>query len=187
MQDKKELREHFSALRKAASNDVRDLDIRSGILSLDRVSAADTVLLYASFGSEVDMWGVAEKLLADGRSIAFPRCGRYGEMIFHTVCDLGALRESTGKYGICEPDVKLPCPVMTERTVCIVPGLAFTESGGRLGYGGGYYDRFLSANPQVYTVGAAYEAVITDSLPMFEHDIRINLIVTEERTVLCNE
>ena len=73
------------------------------------------------------------------------------------------------------------------RTVCIVPGLAFTEKGARLGYGGGFYDRFIAAYPEITTIALAYEAMITDSLPVQEHDMTVELIVTEERTVLCNE
>ena len=74
-----------------------------------------------------------------------------------------------------------------ESSVCIIPGLAFTEDGGRLGYGGGYYDEFILANPQLYTIALAYEELIVQQLPLMQHDLKVDLIVTEERTVLCNE
>lgn len=188
MQDKKELRRHFSALRKNAKTDVKDSAIATRLLSADEVANADTVLIFASFGSEPNTWELAEALLKKGKTVAFPRCKDEGVMTFHVVNDLSLLRDGdVGRYGICEPEGSLPCPDITERTVCIVPGLAFTEDGGRLGYGGGYYDRFLAEYPDICTIALAYEAVITDSLPLSEHDVKINQIVTEERTVLCNE
>lgn len=188
MQDKKELRRYFSELRKAAKSPDKDRLICERVLSRDEVVSTDTVLLFASFGSEPDTWELAEKLIATGKTVAFPKCGKLGVMTFHCVNDISALRADTsGKYGICEPDSALPCPYITDRTVCIVPGLAFTEKGGRLGYGGGFYDRFLTKYPNICTIAIAYEAAITDSLPLSETDVMINQIVTEERTVLCNE
>ncbi|MDO4864405.1 MAG: 5-formyltetrahydrofolate cyclo-ligase [Ruminococcus sp.] len=188
MQDKKELRRHFSALRKKAKTLLKDMTITKSVLSISELSDADTVLLFASFGSEPNTWELANELMKNGKTVAFPRCKDEGVMTFHVVNDLSLLRDGdVGRYGICEPDGSLPCPDITERTVCIVPGLAFTEDGGRLGYGGGYYDRFLAEYPDICTIALAYEAVITDSLPLSEHDVKINQIVTEERTVLCNE
>lgn len=188
MDAKKELRRRFSAIRKAAQSPVKDELITARMMSADRLLAADTVLLYASFGSEVNTWELADMLIKKGISVAFPRCGEDSSMTFHVVGSLAGLMDAPcGKYGICEPDMELPQPVITHRTVCVIPGLAFTEKGGRLGYGGGYYDRFLAENSGIFTIAPAYEAVIADELPAEEHDIQINAIVTEERLVLCNE
>ena len=184
MEDKKALRKEFSALRKSLKNEARDAGISARLLSLSKIKAADTVLLYASFGSETDTWGPAEKLLASGKVTAFPKSGENGIMTFHKVTDLSQL--SDGKYGIKEPDTSLPFPEITADTVCIVPGLAFTEKGGRLGYGGGFYDRFLAAHPGVCRIALAYEGMLTAELPLMPHDLRVDIIVTEERTVLCN-
>ena len=106
-------------------------------------------------------------------------------MTFHKISELSQLVENPRSYGIREPSGSLPCPEITSDTVCIVPGLAFTENGARLGYGGGFYDRFLKDH-NVHTIALAYEACITDSLPEEQHDLRVGKIVTEERTVLCN-
>ncbi len=67
-----------------------------------------------------------------------------------------------------------------------MPGTVFDKEGNRIGYGGGFYDRFLASHPYIIKTALAYEAVITDKLPIGEHDIAVNYIVTEERTVLCN-
>ena len=185
MEDKKTLRRRFSGIRKAAHSEKAEALIAERLLSLDRVRNAGTILLYASFGSEINTWETAGRLLSEGKTVAFPLCGKDGAMTFHTVSSLSEL--TAGSYGISEPDISLPQPDVTRDTVCIVPGLAFTADGGRLGYGGGYYDRFLAAHPEVFTIAPADEAMITDSLPMLGHDLRINMIVTEERTVLCLE
>ena len=185
MQDKKELRKKFSAIRKAAKSDAKDMGITARVLLLEAVANADTVLLYASFRSEPDTWALAGSMLKNGKTVAYPLCGENSEMTFRIVDSISQLRD--GKYDISEPDSSLPCPVITDRTVCIVPGLAFTENGERLGYGGGYYDRFLEKYPQLTTVALAYEATITQTLPSERHDATVKYIVTEERTVLCNE
>lgn len=187
MASKKELRKHFSGVRKSAKTDAKDSIICARVLADERVIKADTVLLFASFGSEPDTWELAEKLLMKKKVIAFPKCGSGGHMTFHIVNDMSQLRDGEpGKYDICEPDASLPCPVLDGNTVCIVPGLAFTESGGRLGYGGGYYDRFLAEHDEIFTVAVAYEDSIVPQLPLEEHDLRVHKIITEERTVQCN-
>jgi len=185
MEDKKTLRRSFSRIREAAHSPDSDAAISERLLSLERVIKAGTILLYASFGSEIDTWGIAEAFISEGKNTAFPLCGKEGRMTFHKVTDLTQLK--AGSYGISEPDISLPQPDITDDTVCIVPGLAFTSKGDRLGYGGGYYDRFLAEHPEVFTIAPAYEAMITDSLPVLRHDFGIKMIVTEERTVLCLE
>lgn len=187
MQDKKQLRKHFSELRKNSKTQENDRQIAERLLSHEKLKNARTVLLYASFGSEADTWHIAEKLLEKGTVLAYPKCRKDGIMKFHVIDSLARLRDGRrGMYGIYEPDEMLPQPVLSGDTVCIVPGLAFTENGGRLGYGGGYYDRFLAGLHEIYKIALSYEAILTDELPLLPHDLRVDSIVTEERTVLCN-
>ena len=181
--DKKELRRHFTEVRKKAGSVDKDIRIADRLLALNEVADADTVLLFASFGSEINTWDIAEKLLDSGKTIAFPLCHENGIMSFHCIQQLSQLK--TGAYGIREPDGSLPCPVISDDTICIVPGLAFTEKGARLGYGGGFYDRFIQKYPDMSTIALAYEDMITQALPSERHDAAVKYIVTEERTVLC--
>ena len=154
------------------------------MLSLECIEEADTVLAYAAFGSEIDTYALVEQLISMNKNVALPKSEEDGRMVFHIIESAADLHE--GMYGISEPDDTLPEPEINEKTVCIVPGLAFTEKGCRLGYGGGYYDRFLAANPQIYTIALSYEELIVDELPIMAHDFKVNSIVTEERTVLCD-
>lgn len=183
--DKKQLRRYFSDIRKAAKSEEKDSRIAERLLSAESVRNADVVLMYASFGSEIDTWYLAEKLMEKRIPLAYPLCGENSGMTFHIVSSADQL--SAGKYGIFEPDASLPQPSLTERSICLLPGLAFTEQGGRLGYGGGYYDRFLAANETPERIALSYEDLVVPGLPLMPHDIRTDIIVTEERTVLCNE
>ncbi len=183
--DKKELRRQFAEIRKSAQSSLKDTIIGAKLLANEKIRSADTVLLYASFRSEVDTWCFAGNLLLKNMRIAYPVCRENNTMTFHIVRELNQLNDAT--YGICEPDISLPQPEITDRTVCIVPALAFTEDGGRLGYGGGYYDRFLAEHSEIYTIGLAYEDCIAESLPLAEHDMKIKSVITEERTIICNE
>lgn len=184
--NKEELRRHFTQIRKNASTKEADRLITERLAELSIIYNADTVLLFASFGSEPSTWTFADELHKKEINTAYPKCGKDGEMTFYVIKSNECLH--IGKYGIAEPDGNImDIPEITDKTVCIVPGLAFTSDGKRLGYGGGYYDRFLSKYLKLYTIGLAYEKCITDNLPFMEHDIRIKAIVTEERLVLCNE
>ena len=185
MDNKKELRKEYSHLRAEIRDKVsKDLDITERLLEEEKIEEADNVLLYASFGSEVDTYLLIDKLIEMGKNVALPKCGSERSMTFHLIESVADLHE--GMYRIPEPDSALPKPVITDKTVCIIPGLAFTEEGGRLGYGGGYYDEFISENPDIFTIALAYEELIVKQLPLMQHDLVVNLIVTEERTVLCN-
>ncbi len=182
--DKKQLRKELIALRDSlADRDVKSKDICQRLMSLECVRNADTVLIYASFGSEVDMWEIAELLRKSGISTAYPKCHNGGIMTFHVVDSDEQLSGSF--HGICEPDPSLSEPVITDRTVCLVPGVSFTEHGERLGYGGGFYDRFLAEN-DIPKTALCFESLISDELPTLPHDIKVDMIVTEERTVFCN-
>ena len=185
MDGKKALRKYFSDLRNAEKDSLKDIIISERLLSLDKISSAGNILIYASFGSEINTWDISEKLLLENIPISFPKCRENGVMTFHTVGSLDELK--TGRYGISEPDISLPQPVITKKTVCILPGLAFTERGERLGYGGGYYDRFLAEYPQIYKIAPTYERLISVSLPAMPHDVNADCIITEERTIIINE
>ncbi len=185
MTDKKELRKFFSGIRAEVHSPEKDRCIAENLFSSGILSGVDCVLLYASYLTEVSTWSIAEKLLNMGISAAFPKCGSGRDMSFHIITDLSQLKK--GAYGIPEPELSAPQPFLSRNSVCIVPGLAFTLNGRRLGYGGGYYDKFLAGNPGIKTAALTYEALITHDLPAAEHDKPVELIITEERTVLCNE
>lgn len=184
--DKKALRKYFSAIRKSAHSIEKDAQILKRLFLSDRFVNADIVLMYASYKSEPDTWLLLSQCNAQHIKTAFPKCNDDGTMTFYVVNGSAGL--SKGKYDIFEPAENADAvPEITEKTVCIVPGLAFTEHGERLGYGGGFYDRFLAEYPHIYTTALAYEKCIAENLPAEKHDIKVKSIITEERTIICNE
>lgn len=170
-------------------NSVADKKIKAAaasriLLESDFMQNADTVLLYSAVNSEMSTDFLFNQLIALKKNVAFPRSLDGGIMTFHIIRSPEEL--ALGKYNIPEPPIDAPQFCCSEHTVCVVPALAFTLNGERLGYGGGYYDRFLAANPRIFTVGYTYDDMIFDSLPVLSHDLGVNAVVTEERMVLCN-
>ncbi len=183
--DKKTARTYYSEMRnKLANKSEISRQITERLLTLDKIASADLVLTYISIGSEVSTGLFIESMLIQGKKIAVPKCESGGIMQFHIIKSTDDLR--CGKYSIPEPVADCPIAEITDKTVCIVPGLSFTPDGKRLGYGGGYYDRFLSAYPSIYTIALSFDELIADELPSEPHDIGINAILTEKRMVLCS-
>ena len=138
---------------------------------------ADTVLLYASTRGEPNLSPLAKLALKCKNSVAFPisktdTC----TLDFREIKSLNDLSE--GAYKILEPSLTAPRAAITERTLCIVPALAVDKNGFRLGYGKGYYDRFLKSFIG-YSVCAISSAHIVLSLPKDSNDVPVDDIITE--------
>ena len=180
MSEKARLRKEYLAVRKSlCRKGEKDKAIFDRLVTVNEIRQADLILAYASSPIEVDTYRFIEYTLRKGQKLALPVCREdSNEMTFYLIEGLDCL--ISGKYkGIPEPD-KTKCKKceITEHTVCIVPGLSFDRSGYRLGFGKGYYDRFLCENP-VFTVGLCYEDCLSESLPFEQHDKQVSVIVTE--------
>lgn len=152
--------------------------IQSRLLALPEYQRARRVLLYLSKGSEVDTWPLLDCALAQGKEVYAPRClERPGEMAFYRVSSREDLQ--AGAFGLLEP-IPGRCPPLErgQGDLCLVPGLAFDREGYRLGYGKGYYDCFLAAQP-VRTVGLCFEALAFERLPRDGFDRPVGRLVTE--------
>ncbi len=177
--EKDGLRAYFKEKRKAlSSEEKRALDeaIASRVLQSAAFRYASTLLAYAPKGEEVDILPVCEAALAKGKRLAFPRCYGEGEMSFHLITSFSEL--SPGKYGILEPPSDAPVFSFAPATLCLVPGLSFDRSGYRLGYGKGYYDRFLSRFEGT-ALGVVYADFISESLPHGTFDFSVSALITE--------
>ncbi len=145
---------------------------------------AETVLLYAPKDIEVDVMPLAKLALAEGKRVAFPKCRRapegYAYMTYHTVSDLSEL--VPGKFGILEPSDDAPLYDIKSDphpSLAFAPALAFDKKGYRLGYGGGYYDRYFNTyNGSV--IGVVFSEFVLPSLPHGRYDIKAGLIITEK-------
>lgn len=152
------------------------------LLSLEEVAAAPSVLAFASISSEVSTTSLLRAVLEAGKTLFLPFVTDAGAMEAAAVNSLDELEP--GYRGIPEPATKVPVPASSAGVV-VVPGVAFDQRGGRLGYGGGFYDRFLAAAVGVTRIGICFETQIVDELPMLEHDQGVDIVVTEERTIRC--
>lgn len=138
---------------------------------------AQNIYVYISFASEVSTSFIITEALRLGKSLFAPRC-RGESMDFWPIQDLNALEKSS--FGVLEPIAgKIPEDI-DRAGVCIVPGLAFDQAGFRLGYGRGYYDRFLADNPGLFTVGLCYEELFVEDLPRDEHDLPVDMVITQK-------
>ena len=163
-----------------AAKAAADADICARLVArLAGIPAGAAVAAYLATSVEVDVRGAIEALLARGVAVAVPRWnGVSYDLVRLTGFGDGLLRE--GPMGIAEPvggEATRPCDI----AAWIVPGLAFTEDGRRLGYGGGWYDRLLAgARDGVPTLGVAYPFQIVHDIPAEPHDMRISEVVRSD-------
>jgi 5-formyltetrahydrofolate cyclo-ligase len=179
---KNDIRVKYKALREAIPPEKKaqmDAKICTTFLGLATYRYASVLLMYAPKSDEVDIMPIAERALADGKKVAFPRCiPDTHDMEYHFITSLDQLKKGT--YGLLEPTPDLPVydRESVEPTACIVPALVYDKRGFRLGYGKGYYDRYLGS----YTgskVGMIYSEFIIDTVPRGRFDLSVDFIVTE--------
>jgi len=186
---KQALRVAVVAAREALAPDWRaqaSQAIAARIAEMDSFARARAVLVTLAYRSEWDASVLAERALAAGKVVAAPRVDLSARMLrVYRIDDIGRDIEA-GYRGIPEPRAACPELALDSIDWVLVPGLAFDIAGRRLGYGGGYYDRLLPFLPQAAPrVAGAFEVQIVDAVPTAPHDIAIDWIVTERRTLHC--
>lgn len=143
----------------------------------------EQLLCFLSLPEEPETDGILRQALALGKETAIPRCLPGRKLAFFALSPEKSLAEQTAKgaYGVREPLEHLPqtVPHPQKKTLCLVPGLAFDRQGGRLGYGAGYYDRFLAAYPQMLKIGYGASVFLVNQVPMEQTDQRLDGIATE--------
>jgi 5-formyltetrahydrofolate cyclo-ligase len=182
--DKKTIRARVRAVRDALSNDERErasAAIAERVLSLPELDGVGTAMVFASFGTEVDTRPIVEGLDRRGVRIAMPRVE--GLDIVTVVFRPGDPM-TTAAFGMPEPaggDVVDPAEI----ELVITPGLAFDRAGHRIGYGGGFYDRFFtSAREDVRRIAVGFSVqVLDEGLPHGAFDVPVDVIVTEREVL----
>ena len=152
--------------------------IHATVRDLPELAGDGPVVAYVGVRTEVPTEALLRWVLEQGRTLALPTVADDGTMRAAPVSSLEEL--SPGYRGIPEPRHAFPIDP-AEAAVAIVPGVAFDARGGRLGYGGGFFDRFLAAAPDVLRVGLCFDVQVVDDLPQEEHDERVGVVVTEDR------
>ena len=176
------LRSYFLQKRKILSekntDKKRDLDleIQSRLIMTEEYRSADTVLCYVSRDFEIDTLGVILLSLSNRKRVAVPRCEEDGSMRFYLISSLSDLEE--GSFGVREPK-KGTKPLTDYRdSICICPALCCDMRGYRVGFGKGYYDRFLQ-NYEGRTLSLCYSGALIPAIDTDEYDIPIQTVITD--------
>lgn len=180
-QDKALLRKKLIKKRKEIEPNIKksgDLSIFKTIISHVKYKSAPTLLTYVSTDIEVDTIRLIEHALSEGKQVAVPKCNYDTTTIsFYQIYSLNDLFPS--KFSLLEPRANSERLINPEQdSICIVPGLSFDRKGHRLGYGKGYYDRFLS-NYSGVSIGICYKDYICDRLAVNRYDIPVNIVITD--------
>ncbi len=187
MRRKSDLRRRARSLRAALTAEKRSLASRiicDRLTGLPEFERAETVNVFIPFGDEVDITPAIRRAFALGKKVITQRVPDRGNELEHYFIDsLHGL--IPGPYGIPEPDPQR-CPPASaqDAELIIVPGLFFDRRGNRLGYGKGYYDRFL-ARTDAAKLAVAFAAQLIDEVPVSNHDIPVDQIITEEGVLIC--
>ena len=176
--DKTELRRHMLGLLRALPHDYvveQSARLRELLHPVLKAENPLTVFLYAALPHEVDLLPLIS--LYPQHAFYFPRCLPGRRLSFHRVTDTRT-QLLPGAMGIPTPLHTLPEKPAQQADLIIVPGLAFTASGHRLGYGGGFYDRLLAACPAVPSLSLAFPQQLLPTVPTDEHDHPVDRVLT---------
>jgi 5-formyltetrahydrofolate cyclo-ligase len=144
----------------------------------DEYKNSTILYIYMDFKNEVITRSIIEDAHKTGKKVAIPKIIG-DEMYFYYIKSVSNLQK--GYFGILEPETTMPA--MDQDGIMIVPGVAFDEKGYRIGYGKGYYDRFLQKHKRFKKIAFAFELQIVEEIPYDGYDVPMDLIITEERVI----
>ncbi|WP_170265009.1 5-formyltetrahydrofolate cyclo-ligase [Salibacter halophilus] len=184
--EKKTLRKKILAERDAqskAEREAKDKQIWNRLFNTEEYQKSTTIFVFISFKSEVFTHAAIEKMLKDGKRVCVPVIPRKNDPMearyIEQISDL-----KMGLYNIMEPPASAEKANQKEIDLIIAPGAVFTRKGKRIGYGGGYYDRFLSKfNGDIIAI--CYDLQIVDDFRIDEWDVKIQKIITENELIAC--
>ena len=180
MEEKKPIRKQIFKASKEHSDtwiEEKSRRITELLTALPEYEDADRIMAYADYNHEVITRYIIEQSWKDGKEVAVPKV--FGkDMVFYRLTDFSQLE--SGYFGIPEPKEDGET-VSWEDAMMVMPGVAFDENCNRVGYGGGFYDRFLEKHPGIRRVAVGFSFQILSEVPTEPTDIRPQVIVTEEK------
>lgn len=185
--DKTGLRRQLLAARRATTQPERNAmnqSICRTVLATVQYQYADTMFIYWSTSDEIDTHAIIVDAWQQGKRVCVPKCLPGHHMEARQILSEADL---TGEcFGIPEPGAHCPVIPLDKIQLCIVPALACDSAGFRLGYGGGFYDRFLPQTP-AYRMALCAQARILETVQPQPHDVRCNCIITEHEVIRIHE
>lgn len=182
-EDKKTIRKRMKDIRRSVNPADKmewDEKIFKNLVSTELYKSSEMILCYISTDIEVDTRMFINYALQDGKKIAVPKCNDDNTMCFFEISSFDSLVRSS--FGIDEPSENVHRKITDDEiknSLCIVPALSFDRYGMRVGYGGGYYDRFLQKY-DTDTIGICYDICISEKIDNQAHDVKIKNIITEK-------
>lgn len=183
-EEKKDLRKIILNKRNSIDNNTKeemDRELFNKLINLDLYKEAKNIFIYLSFGSEIDTKPIIDRALEEGKEVYIPKVYKINK-------EMKAIRLNTfedlekNSMGILEPKDDFNFIDKEKIDLIIVPGAVFDFKGNRIGYGGGYYDRFLSnIKDKRNKIVLAYNLQIVDNIEAEEHDIKVDYIITNSR------
>lgn len=180
---KKSLRREIIAKRKEIPDDLYKLwsnEICEKIISLKAYQESNQLLAYYAVRKEVDLSKLIEHALASEKKVYLPKCMPESKLLFLRYT--GPQDVAAGKFQIMEPVTQEKANLSTreESTFLVEPGVAFDKGKNRLGYGGGYYDRFMAKHTGLTSVAAAFDLQIMEEVPVGQYDVPCKYVITEK-------
>ena len=184
LETKKEIRKRILKIRRSFDESLFaewTRSIEEKIFEHPYFQEADHLCIYMSYNGEVGTDGIIRRATASGKRVWIPRVDGK-DMEFYELRNRQELVRSS--YGILEPPKGNQPLDMQDFQNClmIMPGVAFDRQKNRIGYGGGYYDRYLSDKRELHTIAAAFEFQVLEKLPVEETDIRPDVLITEKNS-----
>ena len=186
--DRQDLRKRVLGERDALSGKTRhekSISVMHNFWSLPGMQRWSTLFMYVNFRSEVETLELIQRCINRGIRVAVPLVDAAAVRMIPLLIKDPEQDLVPGYYDIPEPDPKKSLPLgPDEIDAAVIPGSVFDTHGGRLGYGGGYYDRFLLNDaPQAKRIGLAFELQVVDKVPLEPHDQSLDILITEKRVV----
>jgi len=179
--EKARLRKQLLDARDSISQDfinITSKQIRENLRKVDFFRNAKSIGAYYSIGSEVMTLDILQEILKAGKELSLPKVVKK-DLVFKKINSLSDLEQ--GNFSVMEP--KEECEDMKKIDVIIVPAIALTRDGYRLGYGFGYYDRYLSGKKSK-TIALCYSKQLIKSFQHSDHDVKIDYIITEDKVIM---
>lgn len=191
MMTKKELRNNLKQQRNLLSEEEQTIwneAIRERLFQTKVYQSCNAIFTFVSFQSEVDTHDIIKRALHDHKRVYIPRVETNG-IEFYEILDLNHLISS--KFGVLEPEGiedKYDYLQSCDTAFMLLPGLAFDICGNRIGYGAGYYDRYLQKRVNIFSqkIALAYDFQVLDQIATEEYDVKVDAIITPTRIIDCN-
>ena len=179
--EKREIRNNFLRMRQALSKESIENKSFRIIRKLRKYIDSDVkaILFYVPINNEVDLLPLARDMYNKGKTILFPKLINYEKLVPYLIRDLYSDLKK-GAYNIPEPDTE---EFSGEVDIAFVPGLAFGKNGFRIGYGKGYYDKYLSKAKVKITIGVCFDFQLLPDVPFSNNDFQLDYIISENETL----